>query len=55
MLEAATFTKVWHAAAAGLWSFPVLQKSYRQLLYRRDRKQNLKTHTLFWLLIHLDT
>ena len=37
VLEAATIMKSWHAAA-GSWSFTMLQKSYRQLLYRRDRE-----------------
>jgi len=47
--------KSWHIAA-GLWIFSMLQKSYRQLLYRRDREQSPKyMHTTVQLLMHSDT
>jgi len=44
-LEVATITKSWHIAA-GTWKFTTLQKSYQKLLYRRDKEQNPKIHTL---------
>ena len=34
--------KSWYAVA-GWWSFPMLQKSYRQLLHRKDRERSMKT------------
>jgi len=38
VVEAAMITKSWRTAA-GLGNFTMLQKSYRKLLYRRDREQ----------------
>jgi len=41
VLEADTITKTWHTAAES-WSFPMLQKYYQELLYRRDGERSLK-------------
>jgi len=41
VLEADMITKTWRAAA-GSWSFPMLQKSYLELLYRRDGESSSK-------------
>ena len=41
VLEADAIMKSWRAAV-GSWSFPVLQKSYWLLLYRRDRERSPK-------------
>ena len=52
-LEAVTTTISWRAAA-GSWSFPMLQKFYRQLLYRRDRERSPTMHTTDRSLIYSD-
>ena len=41
VLEAGTITRS-QRAAAGSWSFPMLQKSYRQLFYRGDGERSPK-------------
>ena len=54
VLEVAMITKSW-CAAAGSWSFTMLLKFYWKLLYRRDREQSLKIHTIVQSLIHIWT